>query len=99
MLNPPDITSCPGLIQTMSSTGGSVTVSWPAPVAVSGGQLATLLSQTHFPGSSLFPVGVTNVQYIFSDPSNTALTSTCDFNVEVCKYNAVIDTAFINSTS
>ncbi|KAJ8021299.1 Hyalin [Holothuria leucospilota] len=82
VLSPPVITSCPGRTQTTSATGGSVSVSWAAPAAVSGGQIARLLSQTHFPGS-LFPVGVTNVQYIFSDPNNVAVTSTCEFDVEV----------------
>ena len=83
--NPPVITFCPGLITTPSATGGSVAVSWDEPTAVSEGQLSTLLSQTHTSGS-LFPVGITNVQYVFSDPSNTEVTSVCEFTVEVCKY-------------
>ncbi|KAJ8041925.1 Neurogenic locus notch-like protein 1 [Holothuria leucospilota] len=58
----------------------SEVITWTEPT-VSGG---TLISQTHFPGVSQFPLGTTLVTYQFTVPGSPQLV-TCDFSVTVTR--------------
>ena len=76
---PPTISNCPQPATFTTQFGTPQTVaSWVEPTAVDdcGGQ--TTFTQSHRPGDQ-FPVGVTQVTYIFSDSSNNQ--ATCSFTI------------------
>ncbi|XP_071839995.1 uncharacterized protein [Apostichopus japonicus] len=80
--DPPVVINCPGIISSNSLNGGSISISWTEPSAISNDQQSDLVSQSHAPGNT-FPVGDTDVTYTFADPINNAVTSNCLFTVRV----------------
>ena len=80
---PPVITFCPSDISSTTScnAGGSTTpVTWQQPIATDNSGMVNLQSQSHQSGEA-FPVGMTQVTYIFINPSGK--TATCTFMVTI----------------
>lgn len=73
----PTIIACPG--NMVSCTG---TASWAVPTATDNCAGVVSVFSTHNPGDT-FPVGVTTVQYVFTDATGNA--DTCSFTVTVSK--------------
>ncbi|XP_072046397.1 hyalin-like [Amphiura filiformis] len=77
---PPDIITCPKDIHTTTEVGTSgMTVSWSKPFAMDHSGVI-LTRATHEPGQ-MFPIGSTDVIYIFEDESGNR--ARCDFTVNV----------------
>ncbi|XP_072014192.1 hyalin-like [Amphiura filiformis] len=66
---------------TACNSGGTIEVTWQPATATDNSGTANLVSQSHRPGQSFFPVGQTTVTYTFSDPSDNR--ASCDFVVTV----------------
>ncbi|XP_072023013.1 hyalin-like isoform X3 [Amphiura filiformis] len=76
---PPVVTGCPDTVSYSVSSDSPVrTVSWIEPNSVDDSGVSMLVAQSHFPGY-VFAVGITQVAYLFSDPSGN--TATCSFFV------------------
>ena len=79
---PPEIDGCPHNIETTTELGTtSKSISWTEPTAtdLSGN---TTRTQSHQPGSD-FPVGVTTVEYTFTDAANNDVTCTFSVTLEI----------------
>ncbi|XP_072045668.1 hyalin-like isoform X2 [Amphiura filiformis] len=77
---PPDIITCPKDIHTTTEVGTSgISVSWSIPFAMDHSGII-LTSATHEPGH-MFPVGSTDVIYIFKDESGNQ--DRCNFTVNI----------------
>ena len=73
--NPPNVINPP---QSMTFTVPIGTpcqvVTWPEPTATDDSGVPPTVRQTH-PSGDCFPVGVTQVDYLFTDPSGNAATA------------------------
>ena len=76
---PPVVTNCPQSSSWQVPLGMSTrVVTWSEPVVTDNSNLPPTITQTHQSGD-LFPVGITNVMYTFTDGSgNSAM---CGFTV------------------
>ena len=81
---PPVVSNCPSDLSSTTScdTADATQVTWQEPSAIDNSGTATLQSQTHQPGQT-FPMGPTDVTYIFTDPSGN--TVDCSFTVTVTR--------------
>nr|XP_054749141.1 hyalin-like [Lytechinus pictus] len=75
----PVVSGCPADISVNSSVGTfSANVTWVEPTATDSDAVNT--TQSHYPGQ-LFPIGVTEVTYIFTD--TTGRSTSCIFDITV----------------
>ena len=87
-LMPPSIVGCPEDISaTTTPNRVSTTVTWDPPSASDdSGQIANFFN--NFNPGDVFPLGTTEVVYIWTDPSGNS--ATCSFNVVVIVGKSVI---------
>ena len=85
---PPQILGCPSNIDDTVDLGvpGKV-MTWPEPSSTDNSGTSTMTSRSHTP-NSFFPVGVTEVTYIFSDPSSN--TADCMFTITIREGESVV---------
>ncbi|XP_038069618.1 uncharacterized protein LOC119738747 isoform X6 [Patiria miniata] len=81
---PPIVSGCPvqGVTAMAPTSATSAVVNWPEPTAVDNSGGVVTRTSTRSPGQS-FAIGVTNVVYTFTDPSQNV--ATCSFTVTVTR--------------
>lgn len=77
---PPVFTNCPTDITVNSDQMCSAIVNWNEPQALDNCNGIVSVTPSHEPGET-FPIGITTVSYIATDPAGN--TATCEFNVIV----------------
>ena len=80
---PPVVNGCPDSINMVIPFGlTTVNVTWIEPIATDNSGMIPTVNQSHQPGDS-FPVGTTQVSYIFTDLAGNEVT--CSFTVGIGK--------------
>ena len=84
---PPVVTCINDIFQTISSGVAGTTVTWTEPTATDDSGAVTLASRSHTPGS-FFPVGTTQVSYVFVDGAGNS--ASCTFSVEITQGKSLL---------
>lgn len=86
-ITPPVIDNIPPRIMVTVAPNEQAIATWMEPTAVDDRGIAMLVFRSHEPGSP-FPDGVTQVLYVFGDPSNNFATAT--FTVTVIRGSSMV---------
>ena len=85
---PPNVRGCPQPLTFSVSPGNtSGRLSWTEPTATDNSNMTPAVTQSHQPGDT-FPIGVTQVSYVFRDMAGNQ--ATCSFTVTIGNYYLLI---------